>query len=81
MNLNWERADNLSKDFWSRFVIPEVTRIKGSKCEWCFSQRYLELHHTDYIDVNINTLKLLCKSCHRKEHYRLKKENIILRGL
>lgn len=78
MATNWERADGISQDFWNRFVIPNVKRIKHNKCEQCNSTKYLELHHTDYENVNIHTLKLLCKSCHKKEHARLKKEGIVL---
>jgi hypothetical protein len=61
---NEERADGISHNFWHRFVLPNLFRIKNDKCEMCGSKRYLEANHTDYIDVNIDTLKLLCKRRH-----------------
>lgn len=78
MATNWERADGISNTFWYDFVAPNVRRIKNNECEWCDSVKNLEIHHTSYEVVTIDTLKLICKSCHRKEHNRLRREGIIL---
>lgn len=77
--INWqgtEQRDWINHNFWEKFVTPNVFRIKGNKCEWCGSTKNLHIHHTRYDLVTINTLKLLCKSCHKKEHYRLKKIDV-----
>ena len=57
--------DGITTNFWKDFVSPMVIKLKGDKCEMCGSTKQLELHHTDYEkEVNINTLKVLCRSCH-----------------
>lgn len=47
-------------------------RIKKEKCEYCNSKANLEYHHMTYNETN-NIIKVLCRSCHRKEH-RIKME-------
>jgi len=37
------------------------------------SNKNIDVHHNKYEgDITINDLELLCRSCHKKEHYRLK---------
>ena len=78
MATNWERADGINPRFWRKIVIPTIKRLRNNQCEECTSDRFLEVHHTDYKNVNLNTLKLLCKKYHRTLHSNLKKQGIIL---
>lgn len=71
-NYKKEYPDGISGAFWNVFVVPQVRRIKGYKCEECGSNKNLDLHHTRKDLVNINTLKLLCRKCHKAEHKRQK---------
>lgn len=67
--------DGININFWKNFVIPNVRRIKGNKCEDCGATKPLHIHHLDYVkEVSINTLRLLCTTCHFKYHKR--KSNI-----
>ena len=64
-----EYPDGIDPNFWTRFIAPNVKTIKGNICERCGTDKNIDVHHTDYIkEVNINTLKLLCRKCHKKEH-------------
>ena len=65
--------DGISFVFWNDFVVPQVRRIKGYKCEECGSSKNLDVHHTRKDLVNINTLNLLCRKCHKTKHKRKKK--------
>ena len=61
--------DGILNQFWDRFVNPMVMELKGNKCEYCGATKNLDLHHLDYRqEVSINTLKVLCRKCHKKEH-------------
>ena len=55
-------------DFYKRVIVPAIHYLKGYKCEECGATKHLDVHHTDYANVNINTLKLLCRKCHRRIH-------------
>ncbi len=54
--------------FYKNYMVPAVNELKGHKCEECDSTKNLDVHHTDYNQVNIDTLRLLCRKCHRKIH-------------
>lgn len=41
------------------------------KCANCGTSERIELHHKKYTK-NIEDIQLLCNSCHKKEHVRLK---------
>lgn len=45
-------------------------------CEKCGSGRYVEAHHLDEDDFNNNleNLQWLCRSCHRRAHYQIRRE-------
>ena len=58
--------DGTNKDFWRNFVVPAVKRIQKN-CQLCGEDGKV-VHHTSYEEVNINTLKLLCRPCHSKVH-------------
>lgn len=65
--------DNLNKfginvEFWRTIVIPALMDKFNNKCCICGSDRYLEVHHKSYEEQNINTLFLVCKSCHTDIH-------------
>lgn len=43
----------------------------GSQCENCGNTKSLQVHHLHYRTLgreSVNDLKLLCDSCHKKEH-------------
>lgn len=52
----------------------------NNKCEGCCSIEKLEIHHLDYswdkkyqrkrsnLKINLHKVKVLCRTCHRKEH-------------
>lgn len=43
----------------------------GNKCESCQSESILHVHHLKYknwIDVQLEDLRVLCENCHKKEH-------------
>ena len=63
-------ADGVEVNFWWEFVVPNVKRIKGNKCEECgTTEGRLQIHHLDYVEeVSINTLQLLCTKCHGIKH-------------
>ena len=70
--------DGIHVLFWNTIVVPTVNRLK-KVCEHCSSDKNLDVHHTKYEgSININDLKLLCRSCHKREHIRLKDSGIIL---
>lgn len=54
----------------------KLASMKIIECENCHSTKNLEVHHIDYDRTNneIDNLKLLCKSCHKKIHI-LRDEN------
>lgn len=55
--------------FWARFVVPNVIRIKGNKCENCGQTKgMLDVHHNDLDELTINTLVVYCRKCHRNLH-------------
>lgn len=69
------KKTKVNPQFWENFIIPLVRKIKGNKCEVCKSSRNLDVHHTSYEEININTLQLLCRKCHKEAHRRNKYEN------
>ena len=74
-NYKKEYPDGISQHFWDNFVVPNVKRIKGNKCLFCSETKNLDIHHLDYEEeVSINTLQLLCRSCHKLVHKNTNKE-------
>jgi len=53
------------------------------KCQICGSSEQLEVHHKDRNRLNnsIDNLMLVCKSCHRKIHYKEYIPPAVLQGL
>lgn len=69
-----EVLEGINSYFWQTYVIPAVKNRDGNKCIICGSTRFLEVHHKK-INVSCPTIKdlvTLCKSCHKKEHVKLK---------
>jgi hypothetical protein len=64
--------DGISPTFWDNFVVPMVKDIRGNKCEICDSTKKLHVHHIDYNNVNIDSLLVVCVSCHKKIHNKIK---------
>lgn len=61
--------DGITPYFWENFVVPRIKELKGNMCENCKSKYNLDVHHLDYSnEVSINTLKLICRSCHKLAH-------------
>ena len=56
---------------WKTIFKPTIYRIKGKKCEICGSTNNLDLHHTDYKEVNLNTIRVLCRKCHKSIHKKM----------
>lgn len=55
-----------------------ILKVKGKKCERCgITDKPLDLHHVIYEygkDNNPKNYMILCRSCHHKLHYSLKKQ-------
>jgi len=53
------------------------------KCQICGSSKQLEVHHKDRNKLNnsIDNLMLVCKSCHRKIHYKEHIPYAVLQGI
>lgn len=58
----------VNNNFWQKWVVPYIRRVKENKCKKCNSKGRLDIHHTDYDNVNVHTLILLCRKCHKKSH-------------
>ncbi len=54
--------------WYIRFVRPTIMRMKGNKCSVCSSPNNLDLHHKDLELINIDTLIILCRKCHKRWH-------------
>lgn len=69
---NSNKAKGISKikddHFWRNYAKPTIMNFKGYKCEQCGSPFNLDLHHTDYYNETIHTIKLLCRRCHVGMH-------------
>lgn len=49
----------------------KMLALCGSQCENCGNTKRLQVHHLHYRTLgreSVNDLKLLCDSCHKKEH-------------
>ncbi len=56
-------------NFYRTIVVPHLLKIRGYKCELCgVKNKLLDVHHEDYMEQNINTLKVLCRKCHMGIH-------------
>ena len=49
------------------------------QCCLCYSDNELVVHHKSYEEQNINTLFLVCKSCHKEVHSSLLNNQDFLR--
>jgi hypothetical protein len=56
--------------FWDGVISPYLISTR-KRCEICKSKKRLLVHHTDYKNININTLQVICKKCHMKIHANL----------
>ena len=54
--------------FWLNIIIPTIFKHRQGRCEVCGSVENLDVHHTSYEIQTINTLKLLCRQCHKDWH-------------
>lgn len=61
-------ANGIREYFWCNFVIPRLRKIKSNKCEKCGATKNLDIHKTRLDLINIHTMKLLCRSCHKFVH-------------
>ena len=68
-NPNWKGGVDNS-EYLQRIVYKKNDKLK--MCEHCKSKKYIQLHHKDKNQKNniISNIKILCASCHRKEHYK-----------
>lgn len=72
----------LERPEWKKFRL-QVLAEKGETCEWCQTNKNLQIHHKFYLkypdgrhvmpwQYNINALLVLCKDCHTKAHKKYK---------
>lgn len=58
----------VTQRFYRDFVVPTVKMVKGETCEICGSLKNLDVHHSSLEVIDINTLKVFCRKCHKKVH-------------
>lgn len=58
----------IDRGFYQSFIRPMILKLKGKKCQDCSSTKSVQVHHSDLKHININTLLVLCSSCHRGHH-------------
>ena len=72
MMSDWQKRVDMGIDqrFYEQYVRPLLIRQRGNYCENCGTppEHKLDIHHEDYNNMNINTIKLWCRSCHLKHH-------------
>src|SRR3990167_7671649 len=60
----------LASDFWK--ALSKAKREMVGRCEKCKRKEFLQAHHvvyrSDWYDTKLQYLKVLCRSCHRREH-------------
>ena len=72
----------LERPEWKAYRLA-VLAERGELCEWCGSNKNLQVHHKFYLkypngkkilpwEYNINCLLVLCKDCHEKTHKKYK---------
>lgn len=72
----------LERPEWKAYRLA-VLAERGELCEWCGSNKNLQVHHKFYLkypngkkilpwEYNINCLLVLCKDCHEKAHKKYK---------
>ena len=55
-------------ELWKNIVVPVIKEKFNNECCICNSDKNLQIHHKSYEEQNINTLFLVCKSCHTDIH-------------
>lgn len=75
-NYKKEHPDGISLGFWQKFVSPRVIEQRNNKCEECGNKEKLEVHHKDYSNVRLSTLKVLCRKCHKNLHQEIKRKDV-----
>ena len=72
----------LERPEWKAYRLA-VLAERGKQCEWCGSNKNLQVHHKFYLkypdgkhilpwEYDINCLLVLCKDCHTKAHKKYK---------
>ena len=72
----------LERPEWKAYRLA-VLAERGKQCEWCGSNKNLQVHHKFYLkypdgkhilpwEYDINCLLVLCKDCHMKAHKKYK---------
>ena len=72
----------LKRPEWKTYRLA-VLAERGKQCEWCGSNKNLQVHHKFYLkypdgkkilpwEYNINCLLVLCNDCHTKAHKKYK---------
>lgn len=54
----------VNKEFWNTIVRPALFKLRGERCEICAETENLHIHHEDYDEQTIHTLKVVCRKCH-----------------
>jgi len=63
----YKQRIGVKETFWNNIVVPTMLKKYNYKCSICENTKNLHVHHTSYELVNIDTLIVLCASCHIKE--------------
>lgn len=74
---NFYRNIYLKSDHWKK--LREEKLQQHNKCELCNTANFLDVHHINYrelFNVKLSDLMVLCRSCHEKEHIRLKQLDV-----
>jgi hypothetical protein len=81
-NLNWnpDKQDEYGYEFSYQLKVEILGRDKN-KCQHCYTRtkRRLDIHHIDGNKLNnlLSNLITLCRSCHLKEHHKMRKQLVI----
>jgi hypothetical protein len=69
--VNRSKYLGINNHFAYDYMRPTILKLRNNICDSCGLQKKdgeLDVHHEDYINQNIDTLRLLCKSCHKNLH-------------
>ena len=65
-----QKLQHLKSDYWKNLKETKIF-FTQNRCELCFSEGILHLHHITYIRLgceNIKDVVLLCHKCHQRQH-------------
>jgi len=75
-NINWKGGKPTPyPDEWNGTLKHKIFKREKGKCQECGKRKNLVCHHVNFDKNNcsLNNLKLLCRSCHMKVHWKANK--------